>query len=186
MLEIVGLVVVIYFFVVGIMIFFTRCSYEDAKKKMASFFRESGYELSRDFNYRQSVNEIAKDILGKARYEELCNLDKHSNTLQFCDNHDGLPSVKITLNYTDNNEQKRLETVIESTTRQYLLNYGSSPDIKLLLEWSENEVLKLPMLIVMYSRNESESKMLDAYKQKSISKIASKYGEVLDDTDDLL
>lgn len=162
----------------------TKCSVEDARKKISSFFRENDYELSRDGNYKQSVNDIVKDILGKSRYEELCNLDKYNMTLQFLDNNDGLPCVQITLNCNDENEKKRLESILESITRQYLLNYKESSQTRLLLEWSQNEILQLPMLIIMYSRNEKERKMLGISEKSRVNKISMKYGDILDDTDD--
>lgn len=162
----------------------TKCSVEDARKKISSFFRENDYELSRDGNYKQSVNDIVKDILGKSRYEELCNLDKYNMTLQFLDNNDGLPCVQITLNCNDENEKKRLESILESITRQYLLNYKESSQTRLLLEWSQNEILQLPMLIIMYSRNEKERKMLGVSEKSRVNKISMKYGDILDDTDD--
>lgn len=184
--QIIGVCFVIYISMVGIIMLFTKCSVDDARKKISSFFQENSYELSRDYNYIQSINTVANDILGKARYDELCSLDKHCSTLQFCDNHDGLPSVKITFNCNDENEKRRLEAILESITRKHLLNYRTSPYTNLLLEWSQNKVLQLPMLIIMYSRNETECKMLDVFKQSSIDKVSLKYGDVLDDTDELL
>lgn len=82
-LQLVGLVVMIYWGLVGMVMLITKCSVEDARKKISSFFKENDYELSRDGNYKQSVNNIVKDVLGKVRYEELCDLDKYSMTLQF-------------------------------------------------------------------------------------------------------
>lgn len=181
--QLVGLFVIIYCVIVGMVMLITKCSVEDARKKISSFFRENDYELSRDGNYKQSVNDIVKDILGKSRYEELCNLDKYSMTLQFLDNHDGLPCVQITLNSNDENEKKRLEAILESTTRKYLLNYKVS-FTKLLSEWSYNEILRLPMLRIMYSRNEKEFQMLENSENSQANIISAKYGDVLDDTDD--
>lgn len=184
--QLVGLFVIIYCVIVGLIILITKCSIEDARKKISSFFRENDYELSRDGNYKRSVNDIVKDILGKSRYEELCDFDKHSTTLQFQDNHDGLPCVQITLNSNDENEKKRLEAILESTTRQYLLNYKVS-HTKLLSEWSYNEILRLPMLVIMYSRNEKECQMLESCENSQANVISAKYGDILDDTDtDLL
>lgn len=182
--QLVGLFVIIYCVIVGLVMLITKCSVEDARKKISSFFRENDYELSRDGNYKQSVNDIVKDILGKSRYEELCNLDKYNMTLQFLDNNDGLPCVQITLNCNDENEKKRLESILESITRQYLLNYKESSQTRLLLEWSQNEILQLPMLIIMYSRNEKERKMLGISEKSRVNKISMKYGDILDDTDD--
>ncbi len=182
--QLVGLFVIIYCVIVGLVMLITKCSVEDARKKISSFFRENDYELSRDGNYKQSVNDIVKDILGKSRYEELCNLDKYNMTLQFLDNNDGLPCVQITLNCNDENEKKRLESILESITRQYLLNYKESSQTRLLLEWSQNEILQLPMLIIMYSRNEKERKMLGVSEKSRVNKISMKYGDILDDTDD--
>ena len=105
-------------------------------------------------------------------------------TLQFLDNNDGLPCVQITLNCNDENEKKRLESILESITRQYLLNYKESSQTRLLLEWSQNEILQLPMLIIMYSRNEKERKMLGVSEKSRVNKISMKYGDILDDTDD--
>lgn len=183
--QLVGLCVIAYFLLVGIVMLFTKSSVEDARKNVSSFFQRS-YELSRDENYIKAVNDIVKDILGEVRYVELCTLNKYSNTLQFCDTHDGLPSVKITLSCNDENERKRLETILEGITKQYLLNYKGLINAKVLLEWSQNEIVHLPMMIILYSRNENEYRMLEHYEQSNISKIASKYGDVLDDIDDLL
>lgn len=166
---------------------FTKSSVDEARKKISSFFRDDEYELSQDSNYQQDVNNIVKDILGQTRYEELCNLNKYSLTLQFLDNHDGLPCVQITLNTNDENEKKRLEAVLESTTRQYLLNYKGVSYTKLLLEWSYNEILRLPILKIMYSRNENECKILENVENSQVDKVSVKYGDVLDDMDgDLL
>lgn len=187
MLEIamiLGVGVMAYLAIVGLIMLFAKCSFEDAREMVASFFKENEYELSRDFNYKQSINEIVKDILGETRYGELCKLDKYSNTLLFCDNHNGLPSVKITLNINDDNEKKRLETVIEEITRKYLLNYGESPYVKILLEWSHNAVLDLPMLVLLYSRNKKEWAILDAFEEANVKKIALKYKNVIDETED--
>ena len=111
--QLVGFAVIVYGVVVGLVMLVTKCSVDDARKKISVFFRENGYELSRDWNYKQAVNTVVKDLLGVTRYKELCNLDKHSLTLQFLDNHAGLPCVKITLNSNDENEKKRLETILE-------------------------------------------------------------------------
>lgn len=183
---ILGYGVMVYFSIVGLVMICTKCSFEDAREKVASFFKENEYELASDFNYKHSINEIAKDILGDARYDELCKLDKYSKTLLFCDNHNGLPSVKITLNFNDDSEKKRLETVIEEITRKYLLHYGKSPYVKLLLEWSHDAVLDLPRLVLLYSRNKKECTILDVFEEANVKKMALKYSSVVDETDDLL
>ena len=181
-----GYGVMVYFAIVGLVMLCTKCTFEDAREKIASFFKENEYELSCDFNYIQSINEIVKDILGDSRYDELCKLDKYSKTLLFCNNHSGLPSVKITLSINDDSEKKRLETVIEEITRKYLLQYGKSPYVKLLLEWSHDAVLDLPRLVLLYSRNKKECTILDAFEEANVKKMASKYSSVFDETDDLL
>ena len=79
--QLVGLCVIAYFLLVGIVMLFTKSSIEDARKIISSFFQRS-YELSRDENYIKAVNDIVKDILGEVRYVELCTLNKYSNTLQ--------------------------------------------------------------------------------------------------------
>ena len=66
--QLVGLFVILYCVIVGLVMLITKCSVEDARKKISSFFRENDYELSRDGNYKQSVNDIVKDLLGKSRY----------------------------------------------------------------------------------------------------------------------
>lgn len=38
----------IYWGLVGMVMLITKCSVEDARKKISSFFRENDYELSRD------------------------------------------------------------------------------------------------------------------------------------------
>lgn len=185
-IQIAGICVIIYFLLIGIIMLYTESSIEDARKMISSCLLKNGYKLSRDLNYIQVINKIIKDILGESRYEELCNLNTYSSIIQFCDSHDGLPSVKITLNCNEENEKKRLETILDGMTKQYLQNYGDLANVKLLLNWSQNETLKLPMLNIIYSRNEKERKMLDAFKQSQIGKISAKYGEVLDDTEDIL
>lgn len=174
-----GSLVIIYFLAVRIVMLYSQCTEEEAKKKLASWWREnvSGqpqdtYELSSDNNYRRDVNSAVEGIVGEARYNDLCELDKWSSTLAFDDRHSGYSTVNVTVNSSDKNEEKRLQGILESVTRRYVLNYGDPANAKVLSVWSRNKFLRLPMLIIMYSRNEKEKKMLDRIEQAHLNKLA--------------
>lgn len=176
-----GSLVIIYFLAVRILMLYSQCTEEEAKKMITSWWRENAsgqpqdaYELSSDNNYRRDVNSAVEGIIGEARYNDLCELDKWSSTLAFDDRHSGYSTVNITANSSDKNEEKRLQRILESITSRYILNYGDPANAKVLSIWSKNPTLQLPMLIIMYSRNEKEKEMLDRIEQSNINKIARK------------
>lgn len=191
-IQLAGMCVITYFLILGVVMLFTQCSVKEAQKKIALWWQEnasglpkSNYELSRDFNYSQEVNSLVEDALGETRYHELCKLNRHCLTLDFCDNHDGLPSVQITLNCNDEDERHRLEAMLEEKTAQYLSNYGAPIDLGVLSYWSQNRVLRLPMLVIMYSRNEKEKEMLDAKERYRTRQTTARYRDVHDDTEEV-
>lgn len=178
LIQLVGFLVIIYLLAVRILMLCNKCSEKEAKEMIADWWQENtsgqpknDYELSRDCNYDYDINSTVKDILGEARYDELCKLARHSSALVFNDTHAGFPTVKITANCNDKNEEKRLQRILESKTRQYILSYGDPANAKVLSIWSENQTLQLPMLIIMYSRNKKEKEMLDRIEQSDINKI---------------
>lgn len=185
LIQLVGVCVIIYCVIVGMIVLVTKCSAEDAQKMIVSFLENKDYVLSRDTNYIQSVNNVVMDILGQSKYEELCDLNKYDMTLKIIDENNRLPCIHITLNYDDENEKKRLEAILERTTMQYLLNYKEPAYIKTLLEWSQNEILHLPMLIILYSRNEKEYKIIEEFEKSRIKKVSVKYDDILDDTEEI-
>lgn len=180
-IQLAGMCVITYFLILGVVMLFTQCSVAEAQKMIVSWLQENmsglpkkDYELSRDCNYDREVNSAVEGILGETRYNELCKLATHSSALEFIDNHAGYPTVQITVNCSDRIEARRLQTILESKTRLYVLNYGDPANAKVLSIWSKNPILHLPMLIIMYSRNEKEKGMLDAIAQSHIKKIARK------------
>lgn len=180
-IQLAGICVITYFLILGVVMLFTQCSIAEAQEMIASWIQENvsgvpkiNYELSRDYNYEREVNSIVEDIIGETRYEELCKLANHSSALKFIDSHAGYPTVQITVNCSDKIEARRLQTILESKTRLYVLNYEDPANAKVLSSWSKNPILHLPMLIIMYSRNEKEKGMLDAIQQSYINKIARK------------
>lgn len=177
-----GFLMIIYFIavlVVKILMLCNNCTEEDAKKMFASWWRENAsgqpqndYELSGDCNYRDAVNSTVEDMLDEARYDILCRLDKHSSTLEFVDHHAGFPTVHITVNPRDKTEAKRLQTRLESITAQCAMNYGDPASVKVLSRWSKNRALRLPKLVIAYSRNGKEKAMLDRIEQARLNKLA--------------
>lgn len=180
-IQLAGICVITYFLILGVVMLFTQCSVEKAQEIIALWIQENvsgvpriNYELSGDCNYVREVNSIVEEILGEARYDELCKLSNHSSALEFVDNHAGYPTVQITVNSSDKIEDKRLQMMVERKTREYVLNYKNPANAKVLSIWSKHPVLHLPMLIVMYSRNEKEKRMLDEIEQSYINRIARK------------
>lgn len=189
LLELVGLCVMAYIAVVAIIMAVMRCSADEAREKVAAFFRENGrvpYELSRDANYLQALNDAVKTTLGEKRYEELCGLENYSSTIRFSDNHAGLPSVKITVTCADEMEKLRLKNILDSVTCQYLLNYDDRAHTRLFSEWAYNHALRLPMLNILYARNAKEYGMLSEMEQAAAGRTTARYADVTDDTDMLL
>jgi len=191
-IELAGICVIAYFLILGVVMLFTQCSVEKARKMIASWWQENtsgsqtnDYELSRNYNYIIEVNHLIVDALGEARYQELCKLNKYSPIIYFLDNHDGLPTVQITLNCTDENERNRLEAMLEDKTEEYLSNYQDSTNVGAFSYWTQNRILHLPMLIIMYSRNDKERKMLAAKEQHRIRKSTARYSDVIDDTEEV-
>lgn len=180
-IQLAGICVITYFLILGVVMLYRQCPVKKAQEIIASWWQENSsglpqndYELSRDCNYDCEVNSTVEGILGETRYNELCKLAKYSSALEFIDGHAGYPTVRITVNCSDKIEEKRLQMILESKTREYVLNYGNPANAKVLSIWSKHPILHLPMLIIMYSRNEKEKRMLDEIEQSYINRIARK------------
>ena len=147
-----------------------KCSFSDARTIIAGWFKGTReYEISRDMNYKRDVNTACEDVLGSERYKKLKDLDKYTSTLYFIES-SGYPSVYITLNPSDDNEKIQLQNILEENTRFYLCNYEKE-GMDLISEWGQNEILRLPMLIIGYSRNQKEAEAIRRKKESEAEKI---------------
>lgn len=105
LLCILGFIVFVYGSAVFWVMYICKCSLEEARDKIASFFQRDVYRLDCDYNFRTEINKICLDILGEKRYQELCKLEEYSSTFVFVQS-SGYPSFKITMNVNDENEKK--------------------------------------------------------------------------------
>ena len=65
LLYISGFLFLVYGMSIFLIILFKNCSLAEAKTTLASFFKETGYSLSSDFNYLSELNKIVLDVRGR-------------------------------------------------------------------------------------------------------------------------
>lgn len=189
--QLLGFGVFVYGIIIFIIIAIKNCNYNDAKKILVGFLKSShDYELSADRNYYFSLCHTIKEIIGDSRYEELVKLDSFIPLIQFFDTHAGVPSVEITLNFSDENEKLQIETILVSLTKQYLVNYGEPSGQEVAISWKKNLQVGFPTLVIFYARNALELKSIKKMKQEEVKNIITSNTDIVDeelsvlDTDD--
>ena len=149
---------------------------------LVSFF--CNYKLEQDPNYLKSLNQAILDIIGEEQYKKMCTLNTYFNLISFSLPASGNPAVLITINYLNQSEKVQLEMILKNITSNFLSNY-KLPDLAVNSYWDTNTTIGYPMLVIMYSRNRTESNMLQLQLKDKAKKIISS-SEVIDDSEDLL
>lgn len=177
LLQILIPVLFIYVAAIGVLKMVVKCSVKEAREIIANFIKKHfignnntmEYELRNDENYRRDVNTTCKDLLGEKRYNDLIMLTKYSSTIEF-EESAGYPLVYITVNPIDENERIRIQNALLDTTKLYIENYGKN-GLEVTAEWGENRKIRLPMLIIGYSRNETETAAIRRKEQSLAEKV---------------
>ena len=185
--QLLGFGVFVYGIIIFIIIAIKNCHYDDAKKILIDFLKFShDYELSSDRNYYLAICHAIKQLVGDSRYEELVKLDSFIPLIQFFDKHAGVPSVEITLMYSDDNEKIQLETILTSLTRQFLTSRYGEIGQEVYVSWTKNMYVGFPTLVITYARTAQEKNIIQQMKKRDLEKIITANSDVIDDELELL
>ena len=169
-LEIVSAVLGAYIVVIALVMVVTKSNFQEAREIVARKLKNnSEYMLKYDQNYIREIEAACEEILGEKRYKNLCSLSKYSRAIDFCESK-GYPSVHITVSPNDENEKTQIENILVQITSNYVCNYRNE-DYEVISEWSENRVLRLPVLIIGYSRNPKETEAIRRKKKSEIERV---------------
>lgn len=157
----------------------TGSTKEEATKLIQDFVSQKEmYHLANDQMLITDIWNAVNDIIGDARYEDLCKLARNS-TLIHMNYASGLPYVAVTVNYADENEKQRLEHILRDIVSKYLSIHGLYNGV--LSDWKENGYVKMPALMIRYAETEEQLKILNACLQEETTKIVEKYQPIKDD-----
>lgn len=169
-LKLAALILALYGMGILVVKIIYKCSVKEARQIIADMLtKKTEYELRNDENYRRDINTTCKDLLGEKRYNDLSVLTKYSSTIEF-EESAGYPLVYITVNPIDENERIRIQNALLDTTKLYIENYGKN-GLEVTAEWGENRKIRLPMLIIGYSRNETETAAIRRKEQSLAEKV---------------
>lgn len=162
-----------------VVMLWTGSSKEEATKQIQAFVSQKEvYHLATDQMLITDIWNAVNDIVGDARYEELCRLARTAQLI--CMNYaSGLPYIAVTVNYADENEKCRLENILADLASKYLGIHGLCKDV--LLDWKENGYVKMPALMIRYAETEEQLKILNACLQEETRKIIEKHQPLKDD-----
>lgn len=174
-----AVVVAVFFATRKLVMMWTGSTKEEATKKIQAFISQKEvYHLATDQMLITDIENAINDIVGDARYEELCRLARTSQLI--CMNYaSGLPYIAVTVNYADENEKCRLENILADLASKYLGIHGLCKDV--LLDWKENGYVKMPALMIRYAETEEQLKILNACLQEETRKIIEKHQPLKDD-----
>lgn len=162
-----------------VVMLWTGSSKEEATKQIQAFISQKEvYHLATDQMLIAEIWSAVNDIIGDARYEELCKLSRNS-TMIHMNFASGLPYIAVTVNYADENEKKRLENILADLVSKYLGIHGLSRDV--LVDWKENGRVKMPALMIRYAETEEQLKILNACLQDESTKIIKKHQPLKDE-----
>ena len=174
-----AVVVSVFFATRKLLMMWTGSTKEEATKQIQAFVSQKEvYHVATDQMLVTDIWNVVNDIIGDARYEELCRLARTSKLIA-TDCASGLPYIAVTVNYVDENEKQRLENILTDLVSKYLGIHGLPKDV--LADWKENGHVKMPVLMIRYAETEEQLKILNACLQEETVKIIKKRQPLKDD-----
>lgn len=160
------------------------CTTEEAVKKILDFFvgTTPPIPLYENFELYSEVWETIKTTISESNYADIQCLLKKSSSISLYEYGDnsGLPYLAYSF-YCDEEDKIILENLIGNIVKKHLAICGYDTDI--LVDWKERFDLKMPIIVVRYSRNNEESKMIKNCLAFERNKIIKKHSPLVDDTE---
>ena len=91
----------------------------------------------------------------------------------------GLPYVAFTVVLDDNNTKIRLKSILCSLAEKHLTIHNMYPHV--LADWKEHDILHYPVLMIRYSENDEQSKLIERVVRLNNSVISSRHQSLTDD-----
>lgn len=136
------------------------------------------------FDTLKNNDHSVHNIIGEKRYQQLAKLNNTMiDTPLLCFDDSGkIPSINISLYYSDENERLILENIICNVVKKYLKIYGYSSEI--ICKWFVRYDLNMPYLQIYYAKTAEQRMALRAYIQNEQNNLVGQNVDLTDDTED--
>lgn len=174
-----------YYLAIQIIKIWTGCDNDGASTKIHNFFSGKAHcQLNSDVSFVNEVWGNVHNIIGEKRFQQLVQL---SNTmidtpLLFFDDNGKIPSINISMYFSDENEQRIIENIIVNVVKKHLRIYGYCTEF--FCKWSVRYDLNMPLLQILYAKNEEQKATLRLYLASEKSRFIEQNSDLLDETEE--
>ncbi len=159
----------------------TGKSTSEAIKTVQHFFGNSQpYSLSTDNLFVQEAWENIKIIIGNKNFSDLESLSR-SIQLLLSSYASGLPYIAFTVVCDDENTKARLESILTSLAVKYLTIHNMYPYV--LTDWKVHGILHYPVLMIRYSENQEQSKIIESVMRLDNIAISGRHQSLTDENE---
>ena len=171
--------ILLYFSIVFIISLWRGCSKSEAASIIHRFVKGTHpYHLCEDQSFISEAWNSIRVIIGDKSYSDLEELSKTIQLL-FSGYASGLPYVAFTVVLDDNNTKIRLKSILCSLAEKHLTIHNMYPHV--LADWKEHDILHYPVLMIRYSENDEQSKLIERVVRLNNSVISSRHQSLTDD-----
>ncbi|MCI6616731.1 hypothetical protein [Ruminococcus sp.] len=185
LVVVVAILIGSYYLAIHIIKLWTGCDYDGAITKLHNLFNGKAHcQLNTDMAFINEIWNNVHNIIGDKRYQQLVRLNNTMiDTPLLCfDDNGKIPSINISLYYSDENERLILENIICNVVKKYLKIYGYSSES--ICKWFVRYDLNMPYLQIYYAKTAEQRMALRAYIQNEQNNLVGQNVDLTDDTED--
>lgn len=161
---------------------FEKCDDKTAREKVFSYIFGAQNKSFNNAELEGILEGNISRIIGEQSYRWHCELASTlDRKLIFFSEKGKLPYIEISVNYKDENEKQRLQSILTNKVKEYLEICGLSNDI--LVRWDKRTDIAFPMLKIEYAKTKEQKETLDRCLKIKQRNILAQYAPVTDDTE---
>lgn len=163
----------------------TGCSTDEAIQKIRNLVNgKVNVDFTSDEGFIEEIWINVRNVIGEARFKQLRELANSviGTPLLSRGYWSGLPYIAIAVFCVDEDERRRLESVLTNVLKIHLRIFGL--DTRVLADWKKRYDLAIDVLVLRYAKTKDEKSILDNVFAGYRNKIITLNMDVIDDTED--